>query len=405
MKLFTPPKTEYTDYYEVSKFNLIWNFSMSIFLLLILVTISNYSNDNYSSIPNLIAVLICALVMFFLYKTKKFKAVAIGAVISILILISLTFFFQRNVIHYTTPMWMLLNILLSFFILGRNWGTLVFIVHYVVLFFYFSFHLKSNLEGLPELKNGDIWNFIIESAIVGAGIFYILIEYIKTTKHAENDLKAVNDSLIDKNSLISEQNEEKEVMLKEIHHRVKNNLQIITSILRLQSHDIQDEKVIAPFKEAINRVSSISLIHEKMYQTDTISKFDLEDYFNSLSINIIANYAYKKEILINVQSSVTMIHSKSIVPIAMLYNELITNSVKHAFINVEQPKITVTFNPIDNEYFQMIYTDNGKWKSNVNTSFGTELIQAMTEQLDGHYAIDKTDLGTSYSFTFKILED
>ena len=100
-----------------------------------------------------------------------------------------------------------------------------------------------------------------------------------------------------------------------------------------------------------------------------------------------------------------MIHSKSIVPIAMLYNELITNSVKHAFINVEQPKITVTFNPIDNEYFQMIYTDNGKWKSNVNTSFGTELIQAMTEQLDGHYAIDKTDLGTSYSFTFKILED
>ena len=114
---------------------------------------------------------------------------------------------------------------------------------------------------------------------------------------------------------------------------------------------------------------------------------------------------YKKEIEINVQSSVTMIHSKSIVPIAMLYNELITNSVKHAFGDVELPKITVSFNPIDNEYFEMIYTDNGKWKENANTSFGTELIQAMTEQLDGYYTIDKNNSGTSYSFKFKILED
>ena len=405
MNFFTPPKTKYTDYYEISKFNLIWNFSMAIFVLLIAVTVSNSSNENYSSIPNIIAVLICATVMFSLYKTKKYRGVAIGAVLSILILISLTFFFQRNVVHYTTPMWMILNILLSFFILGKKWGSFIFAAHYIVLFLYFTFNLKSNLEGLPILKNGDIWNFIIESAIVGAGIFYILIQYIKTTKHAEHEVKAVNDSLIDKNSLISEQNEEKEVMLKEIHHRVKNNLQIITSILRLQSHDIQDEKVIAPFKEAINRVSSISLIHEKMYQADTITNFDLEDYFKSLSMNIVANYTYKKEIEINVQSSVTMIHSKSIVPIAMLYNELITNSVKHAFGDVELPKITVSFNPIDNEYFEMIYTDNGRWMENTNTSFGTELIQAMTEQLDGYYTIDKNNSGTSYSFKFKILED
>ncbi len=78
-------------------------------------------------------------------------------------------------------------------------------------------------------------------------------------------------------------------------------------------------------------------------------------------MNIVANYAYKKEIEINVQSSVTMVHSKSIVPIAMLYNELITNSVKHAFGSVVLPKITVSFNPIDNEYFYMIYSHYRKW--------------------------------------------
>ena len=405
MKFFTPPKTEYTDYYDISKFNMIWNFSMSILFLLIIVTISNYSNENYSSIPNFIAVAICAIVLLLLNKTKKFKAVSIAGTISVFILISITFFLQRNVIHYTTPMWMMLNILLSFFMLGKRWGSIILIAHYIILFFYFTFNLEPNLAGLKPFKTGDIWNFIIESAIVGAGILYILTQYIKTTKHAENEVKSVNNALRDKNDLISEQNKEKEVMLKEIHHRVKNNLQIITSILRLQSHDIEDDKVNAPFKEAINRVSSISLIHEKMYQSDMLSNFNLQDYFKSLSLNIIANYTFQKEINVDVQSTIEMAHSKSVVPIAMLYNELITNSVKHAFNHVEKAEITVRFIPIDNDHFEMKYSDNGQWKENSTTSFGTELIQAMTEQLEGEYTIEKTTNGTFYTFTFKIMED
>lgn len=405
MKFVTPPKTDYTDYYDVSKFNMIWNFSMSIFFLLVLVTISNHSNENYSSIPNFIAVGICGLVMILLYKTKKFKAVSILGTLSIFTLISLTFFLQRNVIHYTTPMWMMLNILLSFFMLGKRWGAIILILHYLVLFLYITFYLESNIEGLKPFDSGDIWNFIIESAIVGAGIFYILFQYIETTKHAENEVKSANNGLWERNEIITEQNKEKEVMLKEIHHRVKNNLQIITSILRLQSHEIVDEKISAPFKEAINRVSSISLIHEKMYQSDTLSNFNLEDYFRSLSLNIIANYAFKKEIEVDVHSSISVAHSKSVVPIAMLYNELITNSIKHAFTNVDHAKITVTFNPLDDECFEMNYADNGQWVENSSTSFGTELIQAMTEQLEGEYTLEKTKHGTFYHFTFKIMED
>jgi len=218
-------------------------------------------------------------------------------------------------------------------------------------------------------------------------------------------MKAVNDSLLDKNELISKQNKEKEVMLKEIHHRVKNNLQIITSILRLQSHDIENEKVSAPFEEAINRISSISLIHEKMYQSDALSNFDLESHFKSLSMTIIANYRFQKEIDIDIQSTLSMTHSNSIVPLAMLYNELITNSVKHAFKDVEDPEISVAFNPIDNACFKMNYSDNGQWKENSTESFGTELILAMTEQLEGKYTLEKTTSGTFYQFTFSIMED
>ena len=296
MKFIQPPKTEYTDYYEQSKFNLVWNFTFAILILLVLVTISNLSNSNYSSIPNFIAVSICAIVLFALNQTKKYKTISIIGTVSIFSLISITFFLQENVIHYTTPMWMTLNILLAFFMLGKRWGTAMLISHFIVMFFYFAFKLQSNIENIKPFDNLDIANFIIESAIIGSGILYILLQYIKTTKRAEDEIKSYNDSLLEKNTVISTQNQEKEVMLKEIHHRVKNNLQIITSILRLQSNDLKDEEHISPFKEAINRVSSISLIHEKMYQSDMLTNFDLEDYFESLALNIIASYSYQKEI-------------------------------------------------------------------------------------------------------------
>ena len=122
MKIIKPPLTEYTDYYKQSKFNLIWNFASAILVMLIFVTLSNYYNDNYTIIPNISAIGICIIVLLILKKTKKYRVVSIIGTSSIFILISLTFFLQINVIHYTTPMWMLLNILLAFFYAWKNLG-------------------------------------------------------------------------------------------------------------------------------------------------------------------------------------------------------------------------------------------------------------------------------------------
>ena len=405
MKFFHPPITEYTDYYEKSRFNLIWRFCSAILLMLIFVTLSNYYNENYSVVPNLLAIGIALMVLLVLMKTKKYKVISIIGTVSIFILISLTFFFQKNVIHYTTPLWMILNILLAFFMLGKAWGSGLLIGHFVIMFFYFVFNLESNIEGLPPIEKIDISNYIIESIIIGSGILYLLRQYIKTTKHAEDEIKAYNTSLLEKNELISIQSKEKEVMLKEIHHRVKNNLQIITSILRLQSYDIKDKDHISTFNEAINRVSSISLIHEKMYQSDLLSNFDMDDYFNSLANNIIANYSFEKEIILNTHSSLNNIECKPVVPIAIIYNELITNSIKHAFSDIDKPRISVKFEFIDAENIRMIYSDNGAWKESSNVSFGTEMIEAMTEQLEGSYTLTKNEEGTTYNFIFKNIDE
>src|SRR5690606_5084920 len=119
--------------------------------------------------------------------------------------------------------------------------------------------------------------YILECSIIAAGITYLLIQFIKTNNFAANQLKDANQVLMNQNQVISHQNMEKEIMLKEIHHRVKNNLQVITSLLRLQSYEIEDKNQTIVFNDAINRVKSIALIHEKMYQSDTLSKFDIEN--------------------------------------------------------------------------------------------------------------------------------
>ncbi|MBL1279254.1 MAG: sensor histidine kinase [Fluviicola sp.] len=404
MKLLSPPKTEYVDFYDQSKFKLVWNFAVAVMFLMAIVSVSNFSNENYSHIPNVIAIGICLAVLFTLYKTKKYRIISILGTLSIFLLISITFFLQKNVIHYTTPLWMLLNIILAFFILGKKWGIPMLLAHFTVMFFYFSFNLKSNIEGLPPFDQLDILNYIIETAIIGAGLLYILLQYIKTTDYAENQIKRSNEALQEQNDLISTQNREKEMMLKEIHHRVKNNLQIITSILRLQSYEIEDKSHLETFNEAINRVSSISLIHEKMYQSDMLTNFDMEDYFKSLAMNIIASYSSEKEIIIVAKSTLKSVQDKSIVPIALIYNELITNSVKHAFKEVEFPKISVEFSYIDADTYKMTYSDNGRWKEESEDSFGTEMISIMTEQLEGEYEVVKNDSGTTYQFVFKNID-
>ena len=119
------------------------------------------------------------------------------------------------------------------------------------------------------------------------------------------------------NEIISVQNREKEVMLKEIHHRAKNNLQVITSLLRLQSSELKGEQADT-FTEAINGVKSMALIHEQMYQSDMISNFDLKSYLTALTNDLISTYSVKMPIELNIESDIRHIGSKSIVPISLM---------------------------------------------------------------------------------------
>jgi two-component system, sensor histidine kinase PdtaS len=223
---------------------------------------------------------------------------------------------------------------------------------------------------------------------------------VLTTNFSRINLEGNNQMLTNQNKLISKQNSEMEVMLREIHHRVKNNLQIITSLLRLQANNMA-EKDSGSYQEAIDRINAMAIIHEKMYQSGSLSKFDLEKYFKSLINSLLSNYSVDKHPEFTVVVELEDMKSKSIVPLALLMNELLLNSLKHAFLNQNNPKISIVLSRVVDEksnLFLLEYSDNGKWIEESTSSFGTEIIQAMTEQMEGELDLKKTDLGTFYVF-------
>jgi len=404
MSFLKPPQTDFKDHYDITRFNLVWNLSITVCLLLIVVSIVNLQNENYTSTTNLIEVAVGLVALFVLKVTKKFRLVCMFITLSSFMLVSISYFTITNALHYTTPMWGTVNVLFAFFMLGRVWGLLLLTGHVLVLVAYYTFRLEANIASLEPFDEPTIWNFIIETCIVGIAMGYLLAKIIKANKHAETNVKKSNTELVNQNELITLQNAEKEIMLKEIHHRVKNNLQVITSLLILQSQDLSGHQYDS-FTEAISRIKSMALIHEKMYQSDRLANFNLKSYLVSLTNDLIDTYAVKKHINLEINSEVDQINSTSIVPVSLIFNELISNSIKHGFQEVEEAKITVFVRTCSSaENICMYYSDNGLWKDQSKSSFGLELIETMTEQLEGEFTVDKNDEGTHYKFTLKALD-
>jgi len=202
------------------------------------------------------------------------------------------------------------------------------------------------------------------------------------------------------------QNEEKGAMLKEIHHRVKNNLQVVNSLLRFQSHEIKDEKVVAMFEEAQNRVISMALLHEKLYRSEDLKHIDIQEYFELLIKDLVKNYEIDKNINLDVKVEGVDIGIKTLVPLGLIINEIITNSLKYAFTERKKGEIKVHLRHLENLNYELIIGDDGVGISNgqITEGLGTELVQIFTEQLEGN--IERLDVpGTQFRLVFKKIDE
>jgi PAS domain S-box-containing protein len=203
---------------------------------------------------------------------------------------------------------------------------------------------------------------------------------------------------------INESLEEKEILLKEIHHRVKNNLMIISSLLNLQSSYIKDKASQDVFKESQNRAKSMALIHEKLYQSTDLKRIDFGDYISSLATKLFHTYnADPSLIKLKINAENILLDINTAIPLGLIVNELITNSLKYAFPDGKPGKINVDFHTQDDHY-EFTVKDNGigfpEDLDYQNTdSLGLQLINSLNSQIDGGIELDRNN-GTEFKIKF-----
>jgi PAS domain S-box-containing protein len=183
--------------------------------------------------------------------------------------------------------------------------------------------------------------------------------------------------------------QEKEVLLKEIHHRVKNNLQIISSLLNLQSAEIEDPKAVQKFRESQDRVKAMALIHERLYRSNDLAKIDFAGYVRSLTGHLMHSYkASDDTVRLNLEVDSVPMNLDIAIPCGLMINELVSNALKYAFPQPGEKGIHVRFSEEDNRMLKLVVHDNGiGLPANINPeesdSLGLKLVRTLTEQLGG----------------------
>lgn len=206
---------------------------------------------------------------------------------------------------------------------------------------------------------------------------------------------------------------EKEVLLREIHHRVKNNMQVISSLLNFQTRYVNDKQFIEVLNESQNRIKSMALIHEKLYRSSDLSNIDFNDYINSLAGDLFKFYGSDSgRIALNIDIDKFAFEIDTAIPLGLLVNELLTNSLKHAFPDGRRGEINITLRKKETDgtvNHELIVGDNGvgipdDFDIAKTRSLGLQLITTLTEhQLQGRLDLDRTN-GTKFHITFRELK-
>ncbi len=241
----------------------------------------------------------------------------------------------------------------------------------------------------------------------GILVFLLLITYAANQRFKKKNALIMEQktALNEQNQLIDKSLKEKELLLKEIHHRVKNNLQMISSLLNLQSQSLQSEEALSAFENSKNRVRAIASVHAILYTKKDLAKINIHEYLNDLVRNQFSkdNLGREIEYLINVEDK--ELNLDTAIPLGLIINELITNSLKHAFNEGDEgPMVKIKFS--DNETYVLDYQDNGSGLPdsflNENTgSLGFEIITALCDQLDGDLQIVRQDKGAHFILKFR----
>ena len=236
------------------------------------------------------------------------------------------------------------------------------------------------------------------------GLFVVALAFGGFAYYAYQRKKKTSKILDEKNSIIEKALQEKQLLLKEVHHRVKNNFQIVSSLLELQTKGIEDEKALNLANEGKNRVKSMALIHQKLYQNDS-GLIDFDEYINVLVKELSYMYASDKKVQTHIQTENMQFDIDTAIPLGLIVNELITNAYKYAFDAAADNTLNISINKLNEDEYKLIVSDNGKGiedgldLSKVK-SLGLRLVRRLTKQLQGDFLWNNQN-GATFEIIFK----
>lgn len=247
---------------------------------------------------------------------------------------------------------------------------------------------REVLEKNEIIKEKESTIFITIISGLSTLLFFSFL-FVRINRKKRFEIEKMNLSIAKQNSQIEASLKEKELLLKEIHHRVKNNLQIISGILDIQNFSTKDPEIKAILNEGHNRIQSIALLHKTMYQNKNFDAVNFDKYLAELiSHSKQVNYLSNKTIAIDFTSDNIQLEIDTAVPLGLILNELINNAYKHAFNEKTLGTIVIVLKEITPKNYQLLFKDNGNgFASNFDVtkvkSVGYELINGLTKQLKG----------------------
>lgn len=253
---------------------------------------------------------------------------------------------------------------------------------------------SRQFEVMMEAKAGEYWLEIFMNPI------YDMEGNISEISIVAHDISEKKKTSIE----IEESLREKEVLLKEIHHRVKNNLQVISSILNLQSSFVEDEKTLEILQESRNRIRSMAIIHENLYRTEDFSSIHFSSYLDNLAHNLVSSYRIGNTVHLRTQLDEVDLILDQAIPCGLLVNELITNSLKYAWKDGTEGTITIALKNEDRQV-ELEIGDDGiglplEFEQMNSDTLGLQLVLTLVEQLDGEISVDISN-GTKYLIKFE----
>ncbi len=267
-------------------------------------------------------------------------------------------------------------------------------------------------NGLAHYNNAlpaGVFSFIVSYSFILSKRFSRAFSLIERHEKALQDVNVELETKVRERTASLEQSlRDKDILLKEIHHRVKNNMQVVVSLLNLQCDELRDEAASQAMSECKSRIKSMMLVHEKLYQSDNVVRIDCEDYIEHIVSDIYSTFGVdRRKIGFDVEAPVRTLNLDTAVPCGLIINELVSNSLKHAFHKKEQGgKITVQFAQRGPEEYELSVADNGVGLPldvhlRIQSSLGMRLVYSLVQnQLHGDLRVMR-DQGTRYTIRFR----